>query len=648
MNQNVVYKNIIVYGGLSDRGMRRPENQDFFGKFPVENLELSHPKGQLFIVADGMGGHERGREASETAVSVIKETYYADPSENINQSLLKAFESANSKIFQIANSGAEPVKMGTTCVAVVLTENQAYVAHVGDSRVYRISHGEIEQLTRDHTQVAELYRKGIITKEEAENHPSRSVLVRALGVGATVEIDILDSIPINPADTYILCTDGLIKATKDEIKEIVQSNSPQEACQALVNLANQRGGDDNITVQVIRIDQTIVEPLSKELKQEKGFPGKGIGLGLLVLLFILLIIFGIMNRETLLGWSKGKLQFLSGNEGDRPIVSEIDITESRSGNPDINVITTHANRVFQAGYLDSALVLYQNILWKNPMHLSSIDGIARIAEKYKNKADILREKQRFQDALLLYRNAADLRPKDQELRKRIALCEEQVKNALVTPGLLPPKQLEETASEAGSRNDHVPEAEPGKGSNQLLSWGIKTADWKFPGLSGAEYEVTNSGITFLNTPDAKKAIYYEDFVDVNIEVQANLNEGSIHGRLGIIMGYKEKVEDRFVTFYLFSITGRKEFLLERISAEKTERLLSVPIGAGSEEDFSALYLRAKCLGPWIMIYLNQKLLKAWLGKEIVKGNIGLFVDPNIRVEFSQFRFSSALENKEEN
>jgi len=166
------------YHGTSDIGLERTENQDSFGKFPVDSEDIYQPKGLLYIIADGMGGHVGGKKASRLALDVVSQEYFTLSSNNISDCLREAFKNANSKIYRTSEEELQFKGMGTTCTALVLEKEFAYIAHVGDSRVYRITHEKIEQLTRDHTQVAEMYRQGILSKEEAKHHPSKSVLRR--------------------------------------------------------------------------------------------------------------------------------------------------------------------------------------------------------------------------------------------------------------------------------------------------------------------------------------------------------------------------------------------------------------------------------------------------------------------------------------
>ncbi len=242
----------LTAGAHTDRGRVRSENQDFLGRFPEESLNASLPKGQLFVVADGMGGHKGGREASELAVRTLAAHYSTAPTKDILESLKSAFEAANSTVYQKSTSGTEFAGMGTTCTALVLKDGQAVIGHIGDSRVYRINRSAVVQLTNDHSRVADLVRRAVITKEQARIHPERSQLYRALGTRPVVEVDYISGIRL-PRDCYfLLCTDGLFNhVTEDEMQSIVLAKPPAEACTALVDLANERGGTDNITVQVI-------------------------------------------------------------------------------------------------------------------------------------------------------------------------------------------------------------------------------------------------------------------------------------------------------------------------------------------------------------------------------------------------------------
>jgi len=247
----------VLTARATDRGRVRLENQDSAGVFPEVRGDTPLPKGQLFIVADGMGGHNAGREASELAVETLGNEYFASISRDVETSLRQGFAAANTRIYQKSASGPGFAGMGTTCTALVLTNGQALIGHIGDSRIYRITRTKITQLTEDHSRVAELVRRAIITKEQARTHPERSQLYRAMGTRPEVEVDIIGPLKLPQTCHFLMCTDGLFNhVTEDEMQSIVLARPPAEACASLIALANERGGHDNITLQIITATST--------------------------------------------------------------------------------------------------------------------------------------------------------------------------------------------------------------------------------------------------------------------------------------------------------------------------------------------------------------------------------------------------------
>lgn len=242
----------ISFSQRTDVGLIRSENQDSCGKFPPDSNDLYSPQGVLFIIADGMGGHRGGQQASQMAINSIQKIYFENSEMEIIPRLLHAFRETNLKIYQFAQDNTEFMGMGTTCTCLALKDSRAYIAHVGDSRAYRIHGSLIEQLTRDHSQVAELQRQGILTEKEARLHPQRNLLNRALGARVDVEVDTLE-LSIQAGDHFLLCSDGLTRVEDEILKKVVLDGAPEKAAQRLIELANESGGEDNVTVQVIRI-----------------------------------------------------------------------------------------------------------------------------------------------------------------------------------------------------------------------------------------------------------------------------------------------------------------------------------------------------------------------------------------------------------
>ncbi len=248
-------------GAKTDVGKKRDHNEDRFGL--VEHYKkkatwpLAEKKGNLYIVADGMGGHNAGEVASHLAVDIISEEYYRDDSPDVENSLRQAIEEANRQVYQRAQEVRAEAGMGSTIVAAVIRGDELFVAHAGDSRAYRIREGSIEPLTEDHSWVREQLARNLITPEQARTHPYRNYITRSLGIKPELEVD-TNCITIQPGDSYLLCSDGLSGQLTDEtIRDVVSQREPADACEDLVRLANETGGPDNITAVVMRVDRVV-------------------------------------------------------------------------------------------------------------------------------------------------------------------------------------------------------------------------------------------------------------------------------------------------------------------------------------------------------------------------------------------------------
>jgi PPM family protein phosphatase len=241
---------------LSDVGCQRKNNEDSFGYWESEDNSTFDWLGRLAVVADGMGGAEGGQYASRIAVEAVVEIYgNAGPDQDPQQRLAQGFVEANARVQQNALENPLLHGMGTTLSAFALVGKQLYYAHVGDSRLYLLHQGVLRQLTHDHSLVARLVENGVVRPEDAEKHPQKHVLIAAVGVSDTVEPDVPSRpLAVERGDTLLLCTDGLWGQMSDlEISSCLSSQSPDATCRALIALAKERGGPDNITAQVAKI-----------------------------------------------------------------------------------------------------------------------------------------------------------------------------------------------------------------------------------------------------------------------------------------------------------------------------------------------------------------------------------------------------------
>lgn len=232
---------VVEQAGVSDVGRQRDANED--------DYVIASP---LFVVADGMGGAQAGEVASATAASVFEGA--ADTGGGPEQLLSELTREANRRIFEMAQADVARRGMGTTLTAAMVWPEGVSIGHVGDSRAYRLRDGALEQLTHDHSLVAELQRSGQLTAEAAENHPQRSIITRALGPESDVVVD-THTHTARDGDVYLLCSDGLTgMVSDDEMAGILRgAGTLAEAAAALIQAANQSGGKDNITVVLFRL-----------------------------------------------------------------------------------------------------------------------------------------------------------------------------------------------------------------------------------------------------------------------------------------------------------------------------------------------------------------------------------------------------------
>jgi protein phosphatase len=232
------------YFAKTDIGNYREKNEDYF-----------YADSNLFIVADGMGGHRAGEIASKTAVETFVKNFYKSlKPENIKQALSFSINSANKEVYKKSIAKLEYGGMGTTFTCCYIHNNTAYIIHVGDTRLYIKSEDNFKLLTSDHTIVGELYRSGKISYEETFNHPKKNFLTNVLGIAESMEPDFLTA-KLKPGSTMLLCSDGLNSMLRDSyiLKIINKFSSSEDIAQNLVNSAKRKGGLDNITVIVVKI-----------------------------------------------------------------------------------------------------------------------------------------------------------------------------------------------------------------------------------------------------------------------------------------------------------------------------------------------------------------------------------------------------------
>ncbi|MGB8010910.1 MAG: PP2C family serine/threonine-protein phosphatase [Terriglobales bacterium] len=269
----------IEVSGQSDIGCIRTNNEDSYGYWEPEDDRQFRRKGRLVVVADGMGGYEGGQEASRLAVDTLMAVYRDFGGDDPQQALIAALQTAHEQIRQYSFAHPELRGMGTTCTAAAIVRfadrgsdeaadggsegisggsseyDALYFVHVGDTRLYLIRDGQITRVTRDHSYVGRLVEAGMISPEEAEHHPQRNILTAALGTNPDLVMDAsAQPEPLRPEDVLVICSDGLWGQVRDaEILDAVAGKSAEQAGRELIGLARERGGPDNITVEILRL-----------------------------------------------------------------------------------------------------------------------------------------------------------------------------------------------------------------------------------------------------------------------------------------------------------------------------------------------------------------------------------------------------------
>jgi protein phosphatase len=295
---------ILEHACLTDVGVRRSHNQDSFAISLQEDEQVWKERGHLLLVADGMGAHAVGELASKLAADLIPLNYHKFAGQGAASAIRRAFAEANATINQKGTHNPDFEGMGTTTSALLIRPEGAWTAHIGDSRIYRIRAGNIEQISYDHSLQWELARRQGVTPEQIEGVPS-NVIVRSMGPEANIQVDVEGPHPLLPGDTFLLCSDGLSGQVSDaEMGAIVSALPLKEAGQFLIDLANLRGGPDNITVVLARLpgeSPKSVSEIPALLEQPRGelnsvlfarlpWPGIALGAGITLALTALLLI----------------------------------------------------------------------------------------------------------------------------------------------------------------------------------------------------------------------------------------------------------------------------------------------------------------------------------------------------------------------
>lgn len=597
-----------IFAAKTDIGLVRTENQDSFGKFPEENTSLYHEKGQLFIIADGMGGHKGGKQASSIAVKTVI-TEYSNSSLEESVAIKEAIEKANSSIYNQAGDSTEFGRMGTTCTVLLLKDEKVIVGHVGDSRIYKIENNAIEQITNDHTKVQEMLRAGILTPEEAINYPSKSVLARALGVDENVKVDINSDLTLREGQCFVLCTDGLAKVTKEEILPIVINNSPADACRMLVDLANERGGKDNVTVIIIKVNPdnqkkfTEPEPPKKEVRtgvRKRGIGWRSVGIVFVIILILLVIEF---KNSIYTSFSGNKQESVP---EENPDINNKSQPPQISSDSEEKLLTKAENSLKKKDY-ENALKQYEEILRIDPMHQGALKGVNEIASAYMTNANSLMDSKNFEEALKYYTKVREIQPDNEIVKNRISLCMNQISNKPVF------------TDSSGSENTHE-----GKNIGQITTTRFDLPGWSYPDAGKNEMSVKSYEIDFENTQSEKFILYGTDLFEASLVV--SIASDVQNSTVGLIVGYSSPSD-----YYIFKHRHGGGYTLQKVSGNNVENLIVVKPDNSEKPGINLLKIQYS--GNLISIYNDKGLLGSYKSIWGIFGKSGLYVDKNSSAKF---------------
>ncbi len=284
----------IISYGKSDIGKVRDNNEDFLAIKKIAEDE------HLFVVADGMGGHQAGNVASKLGVETFVKYYKMTRKKgtSIPESLLESINRSNSAVLTKASTDLDKRGMGTTFSALLISDSKLNIVHIGDSRIYLVREDKIRRITTDHTFVEKMVSEGRITPEEARRHPQKNILYMSLGARETFHPEEIVDLDVKKNDIYLICSDGLTDmVTDDAIKEYCQSYPPEKAVDELITLSNKNGGLDNISVIVVEIGGK-KKHSTEPIKVPRGKKGRSLFV-MISLLFMVLLIFGslLLRKE---------------------------------------------------------------------------------------------------------------------------------------------------------------------------------------------------------------------------------------------------------------------------------------------------------------------------------------------------------------
>jgi|GEM_PF-5339688 len=576
---------------------------------------IASRKGRLFVIADSKTRRPEPGDAGKLAIDIIQENYFTYPSSDIAFCLQRAMDTANRRVYQYAQTNALHKKIGATCSALVITDRHAYVAHVGDCRIYRVSVRKVEQLTQEHTRVLDMLPREVGTRDG-----TRAVLTRALGIKLGVKIETINKIPVQRDEYFVMTTSAIDVIPEHEIQSIVLSHTPQTASRKLQEMAIERGADGNVAVQVIKIyneyrrrGKSRASTGDNAVAAEKSNWRMKVSLTFM-LGAVLFVLMTIISDE---------LPQIAEATIGRYSVS---LDEAGFLSKTIEQRMEDAEGYLKNGNLHDAAAIYQKVLEAESTEIKAVEGLQEIMNIYITRGDSMLALKNLKAAEEDYRLAYEIDPNSSMLSEKLADVRAEIEKSRAVARLASNKLRQKKRKQKFKPEPVAPRPE------QILPTFLSLRNWKTPGLyRGDDFHLVENSMVFENNIRIKKAFGIDAYGNVEILVNARRTGGLGNGKYGIIFGHN--ISDPFQSFYLFTIDKDSQYALERISRNSINKITNGSVPVGVKQSNSPTQLKIKCIDKTILLYANGELLTMVTDKT-VRGGIGLYADPNMQVEFS--------------
>ncbi len=627
----------ISFYGISENAAAGTGNRNYFGKFPEDSSDLYQPKGLLFFIAEDSQDESAAKGTKPGAVDIIRREYFSSVSNAAASTLFSAFESAVQQTFTPSPDNLQSPRKYTNCTTLVLSNNFANIVSTGNYGIYRITDEKIERLPGDSINDRMQSGDDTLIPVDTDNYNAKTVLIKILGSSSPVEVDIVQDIPLKEGDAFLVCNEGLTWTNKEWVKMTVLNSPPKDACNILPSLVKESGTAGSITLLVIKVipsgeNGSFLEDFIDRTKLTS------INLKFLFWFFLTAAILtaGAVYKNAIFRmftWSPEEVVY-------KP-VKKIVKTEPNPRQSNLE----NADSYLKPGALDSVRELYSLIQKRSQMNPGALLGTQLKRKKIIDEGNRLLAEGNIGEAIKYFKKAlvdvtdeVELSQKNKQAEKQPDKSESQVDKRIErykVPVKVPIIEKKKELPSAEIKN--IAKTETPKMPFDL-------SEWNFSGLSDKDYRINENEIKFLGSNRIKELISQNSMKDIDISFVLKFDNVPTGARAGIIFGYNISGNNDDSRYFLFTTDDNGTFLLSNVVNGKEELLKSFKSPQGSDEQSGEYRIKIKSLGPWVILYIGDKLLGSWYGENFIEGKIGLFSSADSYTEFSSFKIGSAFES----